>query len=132
MSHGDGKRKIQGATAHKLEGPMSALAFQLTQHEYTQRLTGKLRLAVSNERMPVKRLAEMAQSSVATAKNWYEQRNPPEGLYLARLLSVVPEFQAEYRRITSMEADLDPELGRELNNLLLSYQRMREREKGVP
>lgn len=129
MSHGDGKRKIQGPTALKLEGPMGALAFQLTQHEYTQRMTSALRLAFVNDRMPVKKLAEVAQSSIATAKNWYEGRNPPEGLYLARLLSVVPEFQAEYRRITSMEADLDPELSRELNNLLLSYQRVKDRER---
>lgn len=132
MSHGYRKRNLQGPTAHKLEGPMGALAFQLTQHEYTQRMTGALRLAFINERMPVKKLADVAQSSVATAKNWYEGRNPPEGLYLARLLSVVPEFQAEYRRITSMEADLDPELGRELNNVMLRLQRLRDQGRGVP
>lgn len=34
----------------------AALAFSITQAEYTKRATGALRLAFINERMPVKRL----------------------------------------------------------------------------
>jgi hypothetical protein len=103
----------------------AALAFQITQAEYTKRATGALRLAFINERMPVKKLAEVAQSSIATAKNWWEQRNPPEGLYQLRLLAAVPEYAAEVRRLTNMQANMDPEFERDLQRLVTQYQRMK-------
>ncbi len=101
----------------------TALAFQISHQEYTQRLTGALRLAYVNERMPVKKIADTAGSSLATAKNWWEQRNPPEGLYLARLVNAVPELQAEYRRITAMETNNDPQLARAISELVQTWQR---------
>lgn len=103
----------------------SALAFQITQAEYIARTTGSLRLAYVNERMPIKKLADDAGSSVATAKNWWEQRNAPEGLYHLRLLATVPEYQAEVRRLTNMQADMDPEFERDLARLLQTYQQKR-------
>ncbi|HYF35720.1 MAG TPA: hypothetical protein VD994_10550 [Prosthecobacter sp.] len=106
----------------------AALAFSITQAEYTKRTTGALRLAFINERMPVKRLAEVAQSSIATAKNWWEQRNPPEGLYQLRLLAAVPEYAAEVRRLTNMQANLDPEFERDLSRLFTQWQRVRGQE----
>lgn len=104
----------------------SALAFQITQAEYTARMTGALRLAFVNERMPVKKLADVAQSSIATAKNWWEQRNPPEGLYHLRLLAAVPEYQAEVRRLTNMQANMDPKFERDLVTLFRTWQERRE------
>lgn len=126
MSHGDAPRNLRGRSRLQTEGGMSAaLAFTITQHEYTQRVTSALRLAFVNERMPVKKLAEVAQSSLATAKNWWEQRNPPEGLYQLRLLATVPEYAAEVRKLSNMQANMDPEFERAANELFRAFQKAR-------
>lgn len=102
----------------------AALAFKITHGEYTKRITGQLRVAFANDRYPVKKIADVAECSVATAKNWWEQRCAPEGLHLARLVAVVPEVGGEYRRITNMETDLDPELERDVLQLQLTASRI--------
>ena len=92
----------------------AALAFKINHGEYTKRITGAIRLAFVNERAPVKRIADAADCSLATAKNWWEQRCAPEGLHLMRLGAAVPEVGAEVRCVMGMEMELDPELQRDI------------------
>lgn len=106
---------------------MSALAFAIGQHEYTQLIGNALRKAFSHERHAIKRIAEIANSNERTAKNWWEYKATPGGLHLSRLVAGVPELQAEWRRLCAMESDLDPEFERELQGFIRSYHRIRER-----
>ena len=127
FSHGKFEQKYRGVSGSTVlrGGRMNAaLAFQLNHGEYTKRITGQLRVAFANDRYPVKRIADVADCSVATAKNWWEQRCAPEGLHLARLVAVVPEVAGEYRRITAMERDIDPELQRDMTQLLQTASRI--------
>ena len=103
----------------------AALAFQINHGEYTKRITGAIRLAFVNDRAPVKKIADAADCSVATARNWWEQRCAPEGLHLMRLEVMVPEVAAEARRIRGMESTMDPELERDLMQLYQTAARIK-------
>jgi hypothetical protein len=123
MSHGKGSRKLWAESERK----MTALAFAIGQHEYTQLIGNALRKAFQHERHAVKRIAEIANCNEATARNWYELKVTPHGLHLSRLVAAVPELQAEWRRLCAMESDLDPEFERELHGLIRAYQKVKER-----
>lgn len=126
MSYGKRVQKTYATTGHKMSAVAAALPiYQINQGELTQKLRGALVLAFSRERHPVKRLAEVADTNVATAKNWLEGRSTPQALQLLRLMATVPEFQAEVRKLTAMEADMDPEFARDFQKLATAFQARR-------
>lgn len=108
-----------------------APAFAMTQGQYQETVSNVLRVAFGRQRHAVKQLARTAGTSASTAKNWLEGRSTPIGLHMLRLMATVPELQAEVRRLTAMEADLDPEFDREFHQLVASYTRMKA-GRGAP
>lgn len=101
--------------------------FAINQGEYTDRVRGALQTAFGRLGHPVKHLAKCADVNITTAKNWLDGRSTPQGLHLLRLFAMVPELQAEVRRLTGMMADGDPEFDRALNDLLALHLRKRQR-----
>lgn len=95
-----------------------ALALRVDQGEFTEMISGALKRAFGKERSAVKRIAQLADCNPRAAQNWLEGRNAPDGLHLLRLAAMVPEMQGEVRRLIGMEADLDPELARDLSRLI--------------
>lgn len=124
MSHGKGGRIFRPKTDQLMP---TALAFEIGQNEYTGLVRDALQRAFGRERHAIKRLATVANSNERTAKNWLEGRATPGGLHMLRLMATVPEFQAEVRRLTGMQSDMDPEFERELHDLFRAYQKVRER-----
>lgn len=123
MSHEKVGRNFRSGKDHA----MTALALEIGQNEYTEIVRDALRRAFGRERHAIKRLAGAANSNERTAKNWLEGKATPGGLHMLRLMATVPEFQAEVRRLTGMQADMDPEFERELHGLIRAYQRVRDR-----
>ncbi len=57
-----------------------------------------------------------------------QAKTAPSGIHFLRALAVIPEFQAEVRRIAAMQTDMDPELERATTALIQAYQRKQGRE----
>lgn len=109
--HGGNREKYGARTV------TAALAFNIGQDEFTAAICGALRRAFGEERSAVKRVAQVANSNIRAAENWWSGKNPPNGLHLTRLVAMVPEVQAEFRRLAAMESDLDPEIERHILEL---------------
>lgn len=105
--------------------PAPVVAFG--QHDLTEAVSGALQRAFAGRSSPVKEIARVANANVQTAKMWWQGRNCPDALYLLRLMAAVPELQAEVRRLTGMQADLDPEFDRAMQATMALYTRVRER-----
>lgn len=103
-----------------------AAILQMGQGEFTNTVGDALERRFGTDRFAVKQIAEIANTNIRTAENWLRRKNAPGGLHLMRLMAQVPELQAEMRRIAGMESDLDPELERELNSVMLRLLRKRE------
>jgi len=85
-----------------------------------------LRNAFGDEKSAIKRIMDSAQCNERAAKNWYAGKNAPNALYLLRLIATVPELQAEVRRLTAMESDLDPHFERALSAAMTLFQKLRK------
>lgn len=86
--------------------------FELTQQEYGARVCGVIKRCAANENKPAAWLAVVAGCTVGTAQNWLDGTSTPNGLYLTRLRSQLPELAAELRRLETMEAELHPDAQR--------------------
>lgn len=106
---------------------MSALALSIGQYEFTDRICDALRQHVEGNASGVKSLARAANANVRTVENWLAKRSTPDGLHLVRLMATIPEVQAEVRRLAAMEADLDPNFERDMDALVRTYWRIKER-----
>jgi len=101
---------------------IAAPIMRLGQAEYETAIHGALRRGFGHHRNPVGRIAEVANSNLSTARNWWERKCAPGGLHLLRLIAGEPTFQGEVRRLTGMATDLDPEFERGLVELYRLYQ----------
>ena len=122
-------RKFRGDTRGKLRGEQGSNgAFGLTQLEWNEISAEAMRRHVGNDRSGAKLLADRLECSPRTAENYLQAKTAPSGIHFLRALSVIPEFQAEVRRIASMHTDMDPELERATTALIQAYQRKQGRE----
>ena len=89
MSHG-----IDEQNNHRRSPAMIAAApiMKLGQAEYESAIHGALRRGFGHHRNPVGRIAEVANSNVSTARNWWERKCAPGGLHLLRLIAGEPIF----------------------------------------
>ncbi len=119
MSHGKSGQNFNPPRGVR----MSAVApiYEIDQAQYRRTVSRTLRLAFSNERNPIKRLAEIAGATPHAAKNWLDNRCAPGAFHLSRLRASIPELDAEIRRLEVMEANHDPAFERELATLVQTY-----------
>lgn len=90
------------------------LAFGLSQGQWQDASSAAMRAHVGNDRHAAKRLSNILECSPRTAENFLLGRTAPSGIHLLRAMAIIPEFAAEVRRLTGMEAALDPMFGRDL------------------
>ena len=75
-----------------------------------------------------KRLAREAGANTDAARNWLQGKNAVSLTCFLRIAATRPELMAEARRITAMDADLDPQTEAALVNLVQSYLRRRHND----
>jgi len=109
----------------------AAPVLDMRRAEFTEIVCGALEAAVANTRNPAKSLARIANTNVRTAENWLSRKCTPRGLTLLQLIAKVPELQAEVRRLTAMEADLDPMLEQQLSHTFRLFQQMSWRRQNA-
>jgi hypothetical protein len=88
-------------------------------------LGGALQRAFGSHKSAAKKLALVIDRNERTAANLLSKRNLPDALNMLMLMATVPEFAAEVRRLTGMQANMDPEFERDLQRLVTQYQKMR-------
>lgn len=124
MSYGKTGRKIYTAAGRKMNAAVAVAPIHaMNQAQFTGAIRSALIIAFRNDRSPVKRIADLAGSNINAAKNWWEGRCAPNGLYLSRLRASVPELDAEIRRLEAMEASLDPNFQQALSQFISQWGR---------
>lgn len=98
----------------------------LSDADLTTIITQSLRDAFADKKSAVKGIMRVANCNERTAKNWYSGKNSPDALNLLRLMAEIPELQAEVRRLTSMQSDLDPHFEKAMNETVQLFMKMRE------
>jgi hypothetical protein len=98
-------------------------AYEITQGDWLKASQTAMQAHVGDNRSSAKKLADILECSPRTAENYLQGRTAPSGIHFLRALAVIPEFQAEVRRISQMQSDLDPEFERAANALLQIAQR---------
>lgn len=73
-----------------------------------------MRAHVGNDKHAAKRLGRILECSPRTAENYLLGRTSPAGIYFLRAYASIPEFTAEVRRLTGMQASQDPAFERDL------------------
>ncbi len=76
---------------------------------------------------PIKRIARIANSNERAAKDWWGGKNLPNAVHLLKLMAQVPEFAGEVRRLTGMEADLEPEFAAAFNEAMRAFSKLKGR-----
>lgn len=114
-----------GRAGRRKEAGAEVLALSRT--AVKDRLAAAMRAAVANSNAPAKALARLADVNAATAKNWLAGKHPPGAVNLLTMLARVPELRAEVRRLTAMEAGIDPEFERDLSAVIAAASRLRGR-----
>lgn len=120
--HGDRTRSFERRSRGNLRGNSgnnSGDAFTLTQGEWTDVASTAMRTHVGDDRHAVKRLANILECSPRTAENYLLGRTAPSGIHFLRAYQAIPEFTAEVRRLTHMEASQDPQFERDLAEFLV-------------
>lgn len=123
FTKGQSSRTVPRAKTLNSLAVKQAPVFDIDQHQYQTFVTTHLRKEVSNDRSPVKSLAEAAGSSLAAAKHWIANQSTPNGIYMSRLRARFPEFNAQMRRLEGMLFDADPEFNSAFNDLMNNYLR---------
>lgn len=108
-------------------------AVALSDHDVLSSVRGAIQRAYRGN---LKLVAKAADVREDTAKNWMEGRNAPNLATFFRLARNCPDLKAEAMRLMTSDetiaAEHDPEFMRDVMNLMQSWQRMKERERGVP
>lgn len=115
VSYGASDRKFQLAEAHNI-----------SKQELADIVSVGLRRAFGDEKSAIKRIMRVANCNERAAENWYAGKNAPNALYLLRLIAEVPELQAEVRRLTAMESDLDPHFEKAMSEAVRLFQQVRK------
>lgn len=103
----------------------AAPALTIDRFEYTETMSSAIKRAT--DRIGLKGVARAASCNMRSVENWCQGVHTPNGLQLLRLMATVPEVQAEVRRLAAMEADLDPTFERDMDALMRTYWRIKER-----
>lgn len=120
-SRGPGRGSFTPRGARNLE---MSVAAALSTERVTSVIAEALKRTFGNSKASAKLVAKAANSNAKTAANWLAGNNAPGAVHLLRLMATVPELQAEVRRLTGMEANIDPEFERDLHALFRTYQRI--------
>ena len=118
MSRGSLTRRFCG------EFTVNAPALAIGQDEFTTAIGDAIRRAAARHPFGFKFIQRAANANSRTVENWAAKLSAPSGLYLVRLMATVPEVQAEVRRLAAMEADFDPEMQRDLLQLMQTTSRL--------
>jgi len=98
---------------------------EIGERELAKRIGDALIVDFGNHKATNKEVAKKAGSpSVKTAENWTAGNNPPSLLYFLRLYAKSPALQAEVRRLTAMEAGIDPNFQREFARFMQRMDRV--------
>lgn len=87
---------------------------RMTDHDVANVVADALGADYGEFKSTAKRIANDAGASEKTAGNWVGAMNTPCLLHFLRLYARSPQLQAEVRRLTAAEADLDAGLGPDL------------------
>lgn len=101
-----------------------APATKMDTGDMTTAVCGALRRAFDGTDSPVKRIARLANCNARTAEGWYQGKNMPDAVHLLRLMAQVPELAGEVRRLTGMEADVDPEFGQAFMQAMRAFSKL--------
>lgn len=119
---------IPGRLAGKLS---AAIALTLTQRDAERAVARTLQSVFGYGRRAAKAIADAANCNEKTALGWVEERGAPGFVHTLRLIAAVPEFAAEIRRLTGLQADMDPGFERDLQRLMQTYDKWRQNVDAV-
>lgn len=102
-------------------------ATKMDTNDLTEALYLALHRAFDGTDAPIKRIARIANSNERAAKDWWGGKNLPNAVHLLRLMAQVPEFAGEVRRLTGMEADLEPEFAAAFNEAMRAFSKLKGR-----
>jgi hypothetical protein len=105
-------------TTHTRTMSEPAPIHQINDREFARIVSDALWQHYGPMKSTAKRIANDCGASVGTARNWLDALCPPSSVYLKRLEAKVPRLAAEMRRLTALEADLNPDFQRELSELV--------------
>lgn len=103
---------------------VNASVLQMKQGEFTETFGDLVGNLIARVPGGCKGFARLVNTNVRTVENWRNKRSTPTALNLLVMMATVPEVQAEVRRLTGMEADMDPMFERDLQQLFKTYQRV--------
>ena len=110
---------------------VTALALRMGRYEAEQALSRPLQNVFGFGRGAAKILARTADLNTRTAEDLINGEHLPSGLTFLKLLTTVPEFAAEVRRLTGQHADLDPMLERDLVRVQQTFQRWQAQREAL-
>lgn len=117
---GDDVNNLRGAPPRKFSGNVRnifrgepkdferAPAFEMTTAEWNETSSGAINAHMRDNGLSLKELAQEIGCSDRTAENYVSGRTAPAGLHFLRCIAVIPEFQAEVRRVSAMAGEADP------------------------
>jgi hypothetical protein len=117
LSTGTNPRNIRGRDTRALP------AYTITQGDWLKKSQAAMLAFVGEDRSGAKKISDALDCSPRTAENYLQGRTAPSGIHFLRALAAIPEFEAEVRRLSAMQADMDPEFDRAAMALLQVYQR---------
>ena len=102
-------RKFSGDSRNIFRGvDTRAPAFAMTTAQWNRASSGAIAAHMRDTGLTLKEVAQKIGCSDRTAENYVQGRTSPAGLHFLRCIAVIPEFEAEVRRVTSMMMDFDP------------------------
>lgn len=125
MSYPKMPGKFSGRSDRKFSR-MTALALTLTQRDAERAVARTLQSVFGYGRRAARAIADAANCNEKTALGWVEERGAPGFVHTLRLMAAVPEFAAEVRRLTGLQADMDPGFERDLQRLMQTYGNWRQ------
>jgi hypothetical protein len=103
---------------------MSSVALDLNYRDYIDRIGDACALAAMRMAGGVKALSRAANVNDRTIENIIQKRTGANGFTLVKLMTI-PEIRSEVKRLAGMESDLDPELERDLTQIINGYVRLK-------
>ena len=103
-------------------------AYALEASDVAAMVSRSLQQDFGQERHAVKKIAGGTGAGLKTAENWLGGRCAPDAANLLKLMAMSPVLAGEVRRLTAMEANLDPEFERAMSQAVNLFMRMREQQ----
>lgn len=96
--------------------------------DVTEAVSDALKRAIGDDRNATKKLARIANTSQATARNWLEGKNAPGLAHFIRVCRAIPSLKGVALRLLEADDALDPEFAKKFNDVAqawLDYQARR-------